>query len=78
MRIIYLLININRYISFKTKKVLTLYKKDFFIPKICKFFDKLVAIFISLLFLIDFNIKYQISLKIDALGYAISKILPQK
>lgn len=42
--------------SCKIKKILVLYKKDFFILETYKFFYKLVTILIFLSFLIYFNI----------------------
>ena len=62
----------------RTKKDVTLRKKDFLTSEACRSFQELVATFITLLWLFDFDAKRQIKLDIDASGYAIFGILSQK
>ena len=62
----------------KTKKNLALGKKDVLTPEARRSFQELVATFNNSLFLVHFNAKHPIRLEIDASGYEMSEILPQK
>ncbi len=72
------LIDTTKIVTQRAKKDITLRKTNFLTSKARRSFQRYIATFTSLLFLINFDAKKQIKLFINISSYWISKILLEK